>query len=42
MSRLSTYQLVNASRNAVVLGSRFDADLVAVERFLAGRSKARD
>ena len=32
------YMLVNASRNAVVLGSRFDARLDDVERFLAARS----
>jgi hypothetical protein len=36
------HQLMNPSRNAVVLASRFDADLDAVERFLAERSKARN
>jgi hypothetical protein len=32
------YKLVEASRNAVVLGSRFDAGLDDVETFLAARS----
>jgi hypothetical protein len=33
------YMLVNASRNAVVIGSRFNADLDEVEAFLARLSQ---